>query len=261
MPTPLDIALEQLVQRGGILPPGARAAAAASLQRYGSSVANGMIEEVVEKFFRGVQEVAMPVQEQRSEDGGQKSVTVGATPPQVRADLTALINRFSTEEGLAEEMNLTFKLKVATDVTSGAGRFVADQTTVEAYPAWELKRVYARAIPRGEEPTNPSDEWPVRWRRAAAGLEDEDVILGILEATGRMIALKSSQIWQRLGEGFGGYDDALGNPFAPFAFNSGFDTEGVSFRDCVELGLLTKDATPQGSEFDFRQLIQLPEAA
>lgn len=258
MPTPFDIALQQLVVGGGALPPATRAAAARSLQRYSGAVADNVMEAVLGRFFDGLKSIAAPRQEPR-EDG--TTATVGDTPETVRANITALVQRFSNIEDLAEEMKLDFKIKVAREVTAGAGRFVADQTTVDAYPAWELRRVYERRMPRGEEPKNPSDPWPVRWAQAAAELPDSDAILGIYQSTGRMIALKSSEIWQRLGDGVGGHDDALGNPFAPFAFNSGYDTGGVSRRECIELGLLRRDEQPQRSQFNWDQLIQLPEAA
>jgi hypothetical protein len=53
-----------------------------------------------------------------------------------------------------------------------------------------------------------------------------------------MVALKSSSVWQQLGDGAGGYEDALGNPFAPFAFDSGMDTDEVSRDDVGKLGLI-----------------------
>ena len=55
-----------------------------------------------------------------------------------------------------------------------------------------------------------------------------------------MIALKSSGIWQALGNGAGGYDDALGNPFPPFAVDSGFDVDETSRDQAEKLGLLVK---------------------
>jgi tetratricopeptide (TPR) repeat protein len=53
-----------------------------------------------------------------------------------------------------------------------------------------------------------------------------------------MIALKSSGIWLALGDGAGGHDETLGNPFPPFAVGSGFRTEGVDRKETEELGLL-----------------------
>ncbi len=89
------------------------------------------------------------------------------------------------------------------------------------YPAWELKRLYNRDVPRGT-PDSHSVGWQRRWRDAAESVQWEGVWQPKSEGTTRMIALKASAIWKALGEGAGGHDgDALGDPFPPFAFNSG----------------------------------------
>ncbi len=76
-----------------------------------------------------------------------------------------------------------------------------------------------------------------------------------------MIALKSSGVWQALGDGAGGYTDTLGNPFAPFAFNSGYGTDGIPYNECVKLGLLDAGDKPEGSGFDFMSLFGMEAAA
>ena len=82
-----------------------------------------------------------------------------------------------------------------------------------------------------------------RDRRADTGCTDPD------EADGRMVALVNHPIWPALGDGAGGYDDSLGNPWAPFAFNSGRGTEAVPRDECVELGIMGADdvVTPDRS--------------
>jgi len=99
---------------------------------------------------------------------------------------------------------------------------------VEEYPAMELVRDLHRLIPR---------DWHTRWMDAANEVGDEDAIR-VLEQTGRFIALKSSGIWQALGDGAGGYEDTLGNPWPPFAFNSGMGIEEVNWDDALALGLV-----------------------
>lgn len=74
-------------------------------------------------------------------------------------------------------------------------------------PAWELTRVGARKKPRGD--------WLRRW--AAAG--GKVGWRGALKR--RMVALKTSPIWQALADGAGGFKDAIGTPYPPFAFGSG----------------------------------------
>jgi hypothetical protein len=253
MPDFLQLALNSLVQRGASLPALTRQAAAASLQRYSGAIAQDTIAQAITTLFDGLRSIAHPPRE-------QGTATVGETPATLRAKILEVLKPFGTAPELNEKLDLDFKIKVATEVMQGAGRFVADQTTVEEYPAWEFKRVFSRQVPRGLERPVPSDPWPIRWGHAARESGDPHA-MRILRATGRMIALKSSDIWQALGDGAGGYDDALGNPFPPFAFNSGFETEGVSRKEAIELGLLKADEQPRPSAFDFSQLISLPEAA
>ena len=64
------------------------------------------------------------------------------------------------------------------------------EATVTMWPAWELTRLETRAVPR--------PDWDRRW--AAAGLACN--FEGALKD--RFIALKSSPIWQELGNGAGG---------------------------------------------------------
>lgn len=109
------------------------------------------------------------------------------------------------------------------DIAAGFGRYVAenDEAVLDAYPARELIRVTSPSDPKRER------NWKSRWSAAGGRLYD-----------GRMIAAKDSEVWQRLGDGAGGYDDALGNPFPPFAFNSGMDVEEVGREEAVALGVI-----------------------
>lgn len=158
--------------------------------------------------------------------------------------LLALSAIKATEKQFLRSLPLELVLKTVRRIRNGAGRFVSDQTDIECYPAWEFSRAYDREVPRGFRKNSagvlvsvPGPDWPSRWRAAAAASGDA-AALRVLNEAGRMVALKSSRIWQALGDGAGGYMDALGYPFAPFAFDSGFDTSGVPASECVELGLI-----------------------
>ena len=60
-----------------------------------------------------------------------------------------------------------------------------------------------------------------------------------------MIALKNDPIWDRLGSREL-FDAGLGNPWPPFAFNSGMNVRDVSRARAVEIGLLgANDPAPQ----------------
>lgn len=121
--------------------------------------------------------------------------------------------------------------KTISHIANGVDRFMAGQTDVDEYPAWEFRQFYERET--------LDKDWLARWRVAAKEVGDDDA-LRVLEKTGQMIALKSSGIWQALGNGVGGYDDALGNPWPPFALDSGYDVDGIPRNECEELGLLKR---------------------
>ena len=103
--------------------------------------------------------------------------------------------------------------------------------TLEEWPAQELTRFVGRGAPRAD--------WAARW--AAAG--DAVGWVGAAKDAGgfpdwRMVALKTSPIWQALGDGAGGYKDTLGNPYPPFAYGSGLAWADVSRDEAIELGLI-----------------------
>ena len=112
---------------------------------------------------------------------------------------------------------------------------LSEQTpeVMDMWPAWELTRLEGRALPRGD--------WPQRWDAAARSVGFE----GVSRDYGRMVALKGSPIWQALGDGAGGFRDTLGNPYPPFAFNSGMGWVDVTRDECEELGLDPDGASVQ----------------
>lgn len=143
-------------------------------------------------------------------------------------------------QDLSSERRIDLMLETNMRVAANYGRVVAGNTEAAryAYPAWELVRLYSRKVPRGT-PDSHSVGWQRRWQDA-----EEKAQGSRLNAKGRMIALKDSPIWIALGEGAGGYEDTLGNPFPPFAFNSGMAFRAVPRVECIALGLIEPDETP-----------------
>ncbi|MBL9155013.1 MAG: hypothetical protein JNK37_21205 [Verrucomicrobiales bacterium] len=92
---------------------------------------------------------------------------------------------------------------------------------MRAFPAWELVRLKAARVPR---------DWPARWVRAG----------GVLTDDGRMIAGKLDEVWPRLGDR-SLFADALGVDYPPLAWGSGMGRRGVGARECLALGVLTKE--------------------
>jgi hypothetical protein len=135
-----------------------------------------------------------------------------------------------TDPASVRRLNLIIKTR--SEMAANAARVNAqDESSVYAVPAWELLRFGQRRIPR---------DWAARWK--AAG--DAVGWAGASRDYGAMVALKSSPIWQALGDGAGGYKDTLGNPYPPFAFSSGMAWAGVERRECVKLGLISEDERP-----------------
>lgn len=121
----------------------------------------------------------------------------------------------------------------ATEIAQGRGQFIAanNPDIVDAFPAWEYVRFEDRKDPR---------DWPARWNIAAVAGNDAPAAR-VLQETGRMIALKSSALWQHLGADF---DDGIDNPFPPFAWGSGMGVIDAGRSDCIEVGLITADDLP-----------------
>ena len=238
-----------------------------SLTRYFGKISADKIQQATDKARDIVEQTIKTEQAARlpkgaveraavREPGVVGTATEGVNPATGRGLLESVLKSFGAAK-VAETMNVDFFMRVAGEVASGAAQFLAqnfDKTRLDEFPALELVRVYPRDVPRGSEkdPEGPDNAWDVgRWPAACQEAGDEDA-LAVFEDSGRMVALKSSGVWQALGDGAGGYDDTLGNPYAPFAFNSGYDTDEVSREDAVALGLMDDgdEAKPADAAFD-----------
>ena len=115
--------------------------------------------------------------------------------------------------------------------------------TLDMYPAWELTRADA--------PAKPREDWPARWNAAGESVGWEGARKGIYYGSGvgiGFVALKSSPIWAALGSGVGGFRDAIGNPYPPFAFGSYMDWVDCDRETAERLGLLKKGETAKPGE-------------
>lgn len=232
------------------------------IDRYSEKVADDVRESVLDKLRKGIESIVNPHTEMRQvaakpgeEPPPPKPVTVGQSPATVRADIVKMLRDTGSPADVIESLNLDFKIRIASEVAHGAGRFLVGQTDVDEYPAWELFRMYPRQVPRlwrGDEGTEDKSlgaEFASRWYHSAQVAHDVDAAR-MLQDHGRMIALKSSGIWSALGD----FPDGLHNPYPPFAFNSGMEVRGVPKPECVKLGILKPDQKPRGTEYDFNKL-------
>ena len=118
-------------------------------------------------------------------------------------------------------------------------RTTEDEQRRYQFPCFELIRIEPRITPRGFKRSKggdldiaPGEDWLSRF--VAAGGE-------LYEKGTRMIAPKGSDVWIKLGAGAGGYRDTLGNPFAPFAFGSGYGLRELPRGECLLIGVITED--------------------
>lgn len=134
---------------------------------------------------------------------------------------------------------LNLILRTQEELAHGYGTYIAtqDEDLLDLWPCWELVRVSPSRIQRGYRAgvggsiqRVPGDSWPERFVRAGGELYQ-----------GRMIAVKDSIVWERLGDP-DLFDDALGNPYPPFAFNSNMDVRDVDREEAEQLGVIKKAA-------------------
>jgi hypothetical protein len=239
-----------------------RAAIEASVRKYAAAAAQSTIKTVSEEIQKTILDLVNPQQVER--EGKAQTVTEGFNPATAREHLTGFLKDFETG-ALADR--LEFALDVGTKVANGAARFVqqnADPLVVDAYPALELERLFDRDVPRGfkriaggELIPDPGQDHETRWRYAAQDAGDDDA-LRVLEQTGRMVALKSSGIWQSLGDGAGGFDDALGNRSDPLWWNTGYRQMEIAREDAEGLGLLDPGEKAEPAPLDLANLFSLP---
>lgn len=102
--------------------------------------------------------------------------------------------------------------------------------TLDAYPAQELRRFI--------RPKVKERDWAARWSRAGGRFFGR-----------RMVALKTDEVWTRLGD-TSLFPDALGNPYPPFAFNSGMDVQDVDRAEAEALGLIERETVLKPAPVD-----------
>lgn len=230
---------------------------------FGDNLGEDLAGQVLDELLGGIRSILNPQQEAR--EGLDETVTVGDSPATVNGRISGLLKRFDDPVALSDTMNLDFKIKTMTEVAQGANHLLAqnfDQDELDEFPALALHRVYDRNVPRGLKrgPKGtlipvPEDNWPSRWAAAGEECGDDGWLPWEGDAQGgRGVALKSSGIWQALGDGAGDYDDTLGNAYPPFAFNSGFDVDGVPRKEAESLGLIDVGAKAKPAKVDFANL-------
>ena len=200
------------------------------------------INDTVKELIRGVSS-----EDIAARDAGDRALKLSV--PEARLKLRKTFQRLGVQAAEPDDVGglkdpqsdtrLNLILKTQEELAHGYGRYVAtqDEDLLDLWPCWELLRVSPvnvergfRVGPGGAKLPVPGDSWPDRWRRVGGELYQ-----------GRMIAMKNSVIWERIGDP-DIFDDALGNPYPPFAFNSGMDVQDVSREEAEQLGVIEPNA-------------------
>ncbi len=124
----------------------------------------------------------------------------------------------------AQRLNLILKTNRQTAGSLAQIARSQDPEYAALFPAWRLRS--------GGYRKNHRTDWAQRWQAAgdAVGWKGAHHL--------QMVALKTSPIWDALGDGVGGFRDTLGNPYPPFAFGSSYGWREVDRLEAIELGLV-----------------------
>lgn len=146
--------------------------------------------------------------------------------------------KVNTIEDPQSDARLQLIVTTQEELAAGYGKFVADQDSdlLDMWPCQELVRVSPSLVQR---------DWKARWLQVGGQFYE-----------GRMIALKNSDVWDRLGDS-NTFPDALGNPYPPFAFNSGMGVEDVTRDEAERLGVIAPNTpTPLPRERSLLEDVQ-----
>lgn len=245
MPTSLTSAELQEVQR--------------AILRNSVFSAQTTIEGLLDRYKSGISSIIDPKQVLRPDK--EVTVTEGFNPATLRTFIKDYLGSIGyqapegkegTIQDLSSDGRINLVVKTGVQTQHGAGRFIQqnkDAEVVNSWPGLAFVRFEDRKEPRGWDGANGL------WLQAARRAGDDQAIQA-WGNTGRMVALKSSGIWEELGNP-DYVEGGLGNPYPPFAFGSGMWTEELDRKECEELGLLDEGEEAEPAEFDLGSLFKI----
>ncbi|MBX3736739.1 MAG: hypothetical protein KF715_08625 [Candidatus Didemnitutus sp.] len=141
-------------------------------------------------------------------------------------------------QDLSSTKRINLQLETLTDTARGYGWDLQgqDPDVLDEFPAQELIRDFA---PKGAE-----RDWAARWAKCGGEFFN-----------GRMIALKNDPIWSKLGDPEL-FDDGLGNPYPPFAYNSGMGVRDIARDEAEQLGLIDPNQEVFPRDLSFNQELE-----
>ena len=167
---------------------------------------------------------------ERNDDGtlATRGMDIATARRDIKDLLTAINYDPGADEGtikdLGSDQRIELQLKQNVESAQGFGNFVQGTApgVIDAYPAQELFRAEDRMEPR---------DWEQRWQDAGGQMFG-----------GRMIAMKSSPIWEAI--------SAFGVAWPPFDYGSGMWVRDVDRDEAIALGLMHEQeqvVAPQSS--------------
>jgi hypothetical protein len=194
------------------------------------------------------------LQKYKDTAGGRGTLDLGQTRLEVKAYLDSM--GYTPEEGikgtiqdLSSDARINLVVRTNRRLAEGAGQFIQGNSSpdhVNRWPAWEFSRDIEKKEPRDWE--GPNGLWVNACRRAG-----DTKALAAYGETGRMVALKSSGVWDEISDSDytpGGLDQ----PFDPVAIETGMAREQIDRDDAIELGLLDEDEVAEPADFDLASL-------
>lgn len=139
-----------------------------------------------------------------------------------------------TLKDLSSDARIELVVKTNKDMAQGQGYWMEsqDKVALDGWPAWELFRAQSRKVPR---------DWIDRFQLAGSRSGDPIGTGWIITPDERLFALKNHIIWMLLGSPKL-FQDGLGRPWPPFAFNSGMWIRQTPRKIVESIGLLKPGA-------------------
>ena len=182
------------------------------------------------RYLAKIRDVCAEISSGRMNAATAKEQLIGVLS-QIGYDTTADDDKLANP---VSERRLNLILETQREMAANAALIASQNAgTIDQFPAWNLTRLAGRRVPR--------EDWPARWNAAGNSVGWDGAYRHVYNGDGAdfgFVALKSSPIWQALGDGAGGFTDTLGNPYPPFAFSSGMSWLQVDRETCERLGLI-----------------------
>jgi hypothetical protein len=143
-----------------------------------------------------------------------------------------------TLKDLSSDARIALVTKMNVEMAQSQGWWLQGQQApiLDQWPAQELFRAESRKVPR---------LWIVRFQTAGEATGDPMGTGWTITVDDRLIALKNHPIWNYLGSP-ALFQDGLGQPWPPFAYNSGMWVRDISRAIAESIGLLEPgEAAPE----------------